>query len=46
MTCLMNTCDDTFAGCSGITSLTLPDGVTSIGDSAFDGECKGVMGGG
>ena len=42
----MNTCDDTFAGCRGITSLTLPDGITSIGESVFEGECKGGMGSG
>ena len=41
MTCVVNTCDDTFAGCTGITSLTLPVGITSIGVSAFAGECKG-----
>ena len=44
MSCLMNTCDDAFAGCTGITSLTLPDGITSIGVGAFAGECKGGMG--
>ena len=39
----MNACDETFAGCAGITSLTLPEGITTIGDSAFFGECKRVQ---
>ena len=30
-----------FAGCSGITSIVIPDSVTSIGDFAFDG-CSGL----
>lgn len=30
-----------FEGCSGLTSLTLPDGITSIGDKAFKG-CSGL----
>ena len=30
-----------FDGCSGLTSLNLPDGITSIGDNAFEG-CSGL----
>ena len=30
-----------FSGCSGLTSITIPDSVTSIGGSAFDG-CTGL----
>ena len=30
-----------FKGCSGLTSLTLPDGITSIGEFAFSG-CSGL----
>ena len=33
--------DYAFRGCSGLTSLTLPSGVTEIGWGAFDG-CKGL----
>ena len=33
--------DYVFAGCSGLTSLTIPSGVTSIGKSAFSG-CSGL----
>ena len=33
--------DGAFSGCSGLTSLTIPSGVTSIGKSAFDG-CSGL----
>ena len=29
-------------GCSGLTSVTIPDGVTSIGSDAFSG-CSGLM---
>ena len=36
----MNTCDETFAECTGITSLTLPVGIKSIGHQAFQGECS------
>ena len=32
---------DAFDGCSGLTSLTLPDGITSIGRYAFSG-CSGL----
>lgn len=28
-------------GCSGLTSITIPNGVTSIGNNAFDG-CSGL----
>lgn len=31
-----------FCGCSGLTSVTLPNGVTSIGDGAFRGWRHGV----
>ena len=44
MACVMNTCDETFAGCTGITSLTLPAGITSIGNGAFAGECSARVG--
>ena len=37
-------CDDMFSGCTGLTSITLPDGLTSIGREAFLREYKGVMG--
>ena len=30
-----------FYGCSGLTSITIPDGVTSIGSSAFE-DCSGL----
>ena len=30
-----------FDGCSGLTSITIPDGVTSIGDFAFS-DCSGL----
>ena len=33
--------DYAFRGCSGLTSVTIPDSVTSIGDWAFDG-CSGL----
>ena len=33
-------CDDMFSGCTGLTSITLPDGLTSIGDGAFCGEYR------
>lgn len=33
--------DSAFAGCSGLTSITIPNSVTSIGDAAFNG-CSGL----
>ena len=38
MTCLMNIVYCAFADCEGITTLTLPEGITSIGESAFSSE--------
>ena len=38
------TFDEMFAGCRGITSLTLPAAMTTIDFEAFRGECKGGMG--
>ena len=35
MSFLINIVYSSFAGCSGITTLTLPEGITSIGDEAF-----------
>ena len=35
---LMNIIYSAFAECFGITTLTLPEGITSIGDWAFSGE--------
>ena len=32
---------EAFYGCSGLTSINIPEGVTSIGDNAFDG-CSGL----
>ena len=34
-------CDDAFCGCSSLTSITIPEGVTSIGREAFEG-CSGL----
>ena len=33
--------DNAFSGCSGLTSITIPNSVTSIGSSAFHG-CSGL----
>ena len=33
--------DDAFYDCTGLTNVTIPDGVTSIGDTAFSG-CTGL----
>ena len=33
--------DNAFSGCSGLTSITIPDSVTSIGNGAFSG-CSGL----
>ncbi len=33
--------DDAFEGCTGLTSVTIPEGVTSIGNSAFE-DCLGL----
>ena len=33
--------EDAFSGCSGLTSVTIPDSVTSIGERAFSG-CSGL----
>ena len=45
MTCLVDDiCDDLFAGCDGITSLVLPEGITSIEKAAFAREFTGGMG--
>ena len=38
MTCLIGIVYSAFADCSGITSLTLPDSLTTIGEGAFKGE--------
>ena len=33
--------EEAFSGCSGLTSVTIPDSVTRIGEEAFDG-CSGL----
>ena len=38
--CLIIICDWVIAGCSGITSVTLPDSLTKLGPEAFDDEVK------
>ena len=38
MTCLINIVYSAFADCTGITTLTLPEGITSIGAKAFYSE--------
>ena len=38
---VMSITDSAFNGCSGLTSVTIPDSVTSIGSSAFSG-CSGL----
>ena len=35
--------DSAFEGCTGLTGITLPEGLTSIGDRAFEG-CTGLTG--
>ena len=37
--CIVNICDYVFAGCS-LTSVTLPDSLTSLGLEAFDSNVK------
>ena len=39
VTCVTSICDYVSAGC-GITSVTLPDSLTSLGSGAFDSEVK------
>ena len=36
-------CDEMFSGCTGLTSITLPDGLASVSNFAFQGEYKSVM---
>ena len=38
LTCLINIVYSAFAGCAGLTTLTLPESITNIGESAFEGE--------
>ena len=45
MTCLITILYSAFADCKGITTLTLPEGITSIGDHAFTCEYFQWVGG-
>ena len=40
VSCLIHICDWVIAGCSGITSVTLPDSLTNLGSGAFDDTVK------
>ncbi len=42
ITCATNICRFAFEDCSGLTSITIPSSVTSIGHSAFSG-CSGLI---
>ena len=44
MSYLIHICECAFAGCRGITTLTIPEGITSIGAVAFNGIFSGVNG--
>ena len=39
---LICVCDDMSSACAGLTSITFPDGLTSIGDAAFDCENNNI----
>ena len=41
MTCLINIVYSAFADCRGITTVSLPNSITTIGERAFSGEYKG-----